>query len=73
MAQVADERNVGAAELADFRGVHVQVNDFRVWRESVEASGGAIVEARADANQQIASLHGVIRGFGAVHTHHAER
>ena len=38
----------------------------------VELAGGAIVEARADADQEIAFVDREIGGAGAVHAEHAE-
>ena len=45
---------------------------LRLRRERVEAAGDAVVEARADADHQVAVMHGVVGLEGAVHAEHAE-
>src|SRR5271156_1361507 len=62
MTQVADHWNIGAPKFADLRAVHVKMNYFGVRRESVQPPGRPVIESRADANQQIASLYRVVRG-----------
>src|SRR5207249_2800130 len=44
---VADDRNVRGADLADFGGIDIHVDDFGVRSESGQAASDAIVEANA--------------------------
>ena len=44
----------------------------RLRREGVEAAGDAVVEARADADHQIAIMHRVVRLERTMHAEHAE-
>ena len=52
---IAHHRHIGADVLADLGRIDVDVNDFGVGRESGDLAGRAVVEARADVHQQIAS------------------
>ena len=45
---------------------------LRARREGVDAAGDAVVEARAQADHQVAVMHGVIGFAGAVHAQHAQ-
>ena len=72
LIHVALQRNVRAAQFIQFGRVDIDVNDAGVRREGVELAGDAIVEARADGNQQIAGLNRQIRRFSTVHAQHAE-
>ena len=69
---VADDRHVGAANLAELGGIDVDVNDLRVRRERRDLAGDAIVEARSQGDQQIGLLHRRDGGVVAVHARHAE-
>ena len=51
--QVAGQRDLGTAQLVDLGGVDVEVDHPRAGREPVELAGGAVVEARADHDQQV--------------------
>ncbi len=52
--------------------VGVHVDDAGLGREAVQLARGAVVEARADADQQVGFLDGVVGGAVAVHAQHAE-
>ena len=54
---VADDGHFGRADLADFGGVDIDVDDFGVGGEGGEASGDAIVEAHAEGDQQVGIGH----------------
>ena len=70
---VADVRPVDVLDLADLRGVDVEVDDASARRELLDLAGDAIVEARADGDQQVAVLDRVVRERRAVHAEHAQR
>ncbi len=72
LAAVADDRHVGVAVLADLGRVDVGVDDQRVGCEGVEVAGHAVVEARAEADDEVALLQAGDRGHRAVHAGHAE-
>ena len=61
------------AQLADFAAVGVQVHDARARRELGQLAGGAVVEAGADAHQQVGFLHGDVGRAAAVHAQHAQQ
>jgi hypothetical protein len=58
--------------LVDRRRIDVDVDFLRAGREGVEPAGDAVVEARADADHQIAIVHRPVGFPGAVHAEHAE-
>ena len=59
--------------LADLGRVDVDVNHACVRREAAQTASGAVVEARADVDQQVALLQRAVDLAVAVHAHHAER
>jgi hypothetical protein len=71
-AQVAAHAGIGGAQLADLAGVDVHVHDARIRRELGQLAGGAVVEAGADHDQQVAFLHRQIRRARAMHAEHAQ-
>ena len=72
MGAVADDAEVDLDVLVDRGRVDVDVDLLRLRREGVDAAGDAVVEARADADHQIAVVHGVVGLERAVHAEHAE-
>ena len=58
--------------LADLGRVDVGVDHLRARRERVEVAGHPVVEAGAEADDQVAALQPGDRGDGAVHAGHAE-
>ena len=70
--QASVKADIHGAEFIYLRNINIHVNDFGVRRERVELTRGAVVKTRADNNQQVAFLHGVIGGFEPVHAEHAE-
>ncbi len=69
---IADDRHVGTADLAELGRVDVDVDDLRAWCERTDLAGDAVVEARAERDEQIGLLHRGDRGVVAVHARHAE-
>ncbi len=69
---VADDRHVGDPVLTDLGRVDVDVHDLRVGGEGRELAGDAVVEPRAERDQQIGALHRRDRGVVPVHARHAE-
>ena len=70
---VADDHHVGHDHLAAFRGIDVDVDDLGVLAELRGLADDAVVEARADIDQQVALDHRLVGVGGAVHAEHAER
>ena len=70
--QIARQADFGDAQLADLGRVAVDVNDLRARSEAVELAGRAVVEARADADQQVAIVDRHVRCARSVHSKHAE-
>ena len=56
LAQIADQCNVNADILIDFRGIDFDVNLLRFRRVVLQISGDAIIEAHAEGEQQIRFL-----------------
>ena len=50
---VADDRHVRLHHFADLRRVDVDMDDLRAGGELVHVAGHAVVETRADGNQQV--------------------
>ena len=73
LAQLAHDRHVGVAVLGDLGRVDVHVDDLRAGRERVELAGHAVVEARADRDQQVGAVQRPVRELGAVHAGHLQR
>ena len=69
---VADDGHFGSADLADFGGIDIDVDDFGVRGEGGEASGDAIVEAHAEGDQEIGIGHRHVGGVAAVHAGHGD-
>ena len=69
---VAHDRHVRRAVLADLGGIDIDVDDFGVRREGGEAAGDAVVEAHAEGDQQVGIGHRHIGGVAAVHAGHAD-
>ena len=70
---VADDRHVNLDVLGDRRRVDIDMNDgLGLGREIGDASGHAVVEARADRDQAIGIAHGGIGAVRAVHPEHPE-
>ena len=68
---VADDGDERRDVLADLGRVDVDVDDLGVRREGLELAGDAVVEARADGDEQVALVHRVVGRDGAVHAEHA--
>jgi hypothetical protein len=75
MLDVGADRQLDALVLVVLRGVDVDVDDRRVRGELVGVAGDAVVEARAEHEQQVALVHGPVAVGGAVHAEplHRER
>jgi hypothetical protein len=69
---VADDRDVRRDVLGDLRRVDVDVDELRARGELGELAGDAVVEARADAADEVGLVHRVVRRAGAVHAEHPE-
>ena len=69
---IADDRNVDVDVLVDRRSIDIDMYLLRARRERVEPSGDPVVEARADADHQIAIVHRPVGFPRAVHTEHAK-
>ena len=72
LAGVAHDRHVGRPVLADLGRVDVGVDDLRLGGEGREVAGDAVVEPRAEGDQQVGLLHRRDGGDGAVHARHAQ-
>ncbi len=70
--QVADDRDVGGADLRDLGRVDVDVHDLRVRREERRLAGDAVVEPRTEGDEQVCLLQREHRRDGAVHAGHAQ-
>jgi hypothetical protein len=65
---------IGLLDLVDLGRIDVEVQDaLGLRRELGRHSGDTIVETRADRDQQIAVVDGVVRARRAVHAEHVQR
>ena len=71
-AGVADHREVDGDDLVDRAAVDIDVDLLRFGREGIEAAGHAVVEARADRDDQVGAVHRHVRFERAVHPQHPE-
>ena len=69
---VADDRDGGLDVLADLGRVDVYVDDLRLGREVFEAAGDAVVEAHADADEEVGLADRDVAPVHAVHAGQAE-
>ena len=72
LLQRPDDGDVGIAQLGDLGRVDVEMDHGGAGREGRELAGDAVVEARADRNQDIAGVHREVRPLRAVHAGPAE-
>jgi len=72
LARIADEGQVGLHHLVDGGRVDVEMDDARLRREAVEPAGHAVVETRADADDQVRMMEREVGLQRAVHAGHAE-
>src|SRR5690348_4672953 len=57
LTAVADDRNVGASDLAELGRVDVDVDDLRLGSERRDLSGDPVVEARPQRYEKVGFLH----------------
>jgi hypothetical protein len=58
--------------LRDLGGIDVDVHELGARRELGQLAGDAVIEAGADADDQVRVVHRVVGGAGPVHAEHAE-
>src|SRR5215831_1994332 len=68
---VAHDRHIRRTVLADFRRINIDVDDFRMGRESGQPASYAIIEADAKSNQKVGMAYGHIGCVAAMHARHA--
>src|SRR3569832_1669719 len=68
----ADDGHVDLHVLRDRRGVDVDLHDLRGRTEFLHVARDAVGDARADGDQHVAVVHGLVGFIGAVHAQHAE-
>ena len=64
----ADDRDVGRADLPHLGGVDVEVDHLRAGCERRDLAGDAVVEARADRDDQVGLVERPVRVLRAVHS-----
>ena len=69
---VGNNRHVHLHVLANGGGVDVDVHDLGLGSKGGELAGYAIVEASANADDEVSVVEGHVRCVGAVHAHHAK-
>src|SRR3972149_2062596 len=73
VARVGHDAEVGVHVLADLGAIDVDVDDSGVRREGARLAGDAVVEAAADAHEQVAVLDRLVDVHPAVHPGVAQR
>ena len=69
-ARVTHDGDIHAHVLANLGGVDIDMDDASIRGEARGVSGGAVIEARADCQDQIRMLHRLVRGVVAIHPEH---
>ena len=69
---IADDRHIDANVLVDRGRIDVDMDLLRIRRERIGAAGDTIVEARADAQHDVAVMHRHVGFVSAVHAEHAQ-
>ena len=69
---VADDRHIGMAVLADLGRIDISVDHLGVGREGVQLAGHPVVETGAESDQQITLLQGGNCSHGAMHPGHPQ-
>ena len=69
---ISDDRQININSLVDRTAIDIDVDFFGLGRERIEASSHPVVEARAEADDQVRLVHRQIGFIGAVHAQHAE-
>ena len=72
MGAIAHDGEIDLDVLVDRGGIDVDMDLLRMRRESIEATGDAVVEAGANSDDEIAVMHCIVGFIGAVHAQHAE-
>ena len=70
LAQISEDRDVGAHVLVELSGVNVKVDNACLRGKLCHCARHAVAEARTDGEQQVAVLDRHIGGIGAVHPRH---
>ena len=71
-AAIADDGQVDMDGLVDRAAIDIDVDLGRIGREGIEPAGDAVVEPRAEADDQVRPVHRHVGFIGAVHAEHAE-
>ena len=69
---IAHDGHIGRAVLPDLRRVDIHVDHLGVRREGRQPAGHAVVEARAQGDQQVGALERHVGGIASVHARHAD-
>ena len=72
MCNIANDAEVNVDDLVDRGRIDIDVNLFRLWRESINAARDTVVETCADVDHQITVVHRHVGFIKAVHTQHTE-
>ena len=72
-AGVPDQGHLHPAQPAHLPGIDVDVQNPRQRAEGAGQAGGAVVEAGADSDEQVALGHGQVGGAGPVHAEQPQR
>src|SRR5260370_8656235 len=72
LTRIADESGVNSDVFVDFGAVDLNVNLASALGIRAQVAGDAVVEAHADADEEVSFLNGVVHPGFAMHAHHAE-
>ncbi len=70
--RIADDRRIDGEVLTHFGGIQVNVDDFGLGGEGAEDARQAVIQARADGNQHVTLLQGIVGKCLAVHASHSD-
>jgi hypothetical protein len=70
---IADDRNIGLDNLADFRRININMRDFGLCGKLLALTGDPVVKAHPNTNQQVAFGQRQIGRHCAVHSGHTKK
>ena len=72
LADIGTHRQHRVLDFADLAMVDVDVDNFRLGAEGLDLTRGAVIEAHAQTNQNVALFQHVVGVARAVHTQHTQ-
>ncbi len=71
-AGIGANADIGLADFPDLGGIDINVDDGGAGAEGLDLAGGAVVEADADRDEEVAAFERLVRKAGGMHAQHPE-